>query len=251
MSASSAASSSASVMSASSAASSSASGAAAADESTAQRNATRAALVRGWIEESSAFGDREERLFELDAIVRLCDRHGIEFADFAALDEIILETGAAEQERRARITGGKRKLNADEKLTEGNFRADNFLRAVWNEGAKAYEGTELDEPLDGEAGSIVGLDGYSDAAAVGLCCAAGKLVPQSKVQKNSAPLCVPLSTSCLASPDKSREVERFLPAPPAAPARSAGCATHRRRAPPPAPCNFFGRAARRAAAARC
>ena len=52
--------------------------------STVARNATHAAKVRGWLEESVAFGDRESALFELDAIVRLCDRHAIEFSDFAA-----------------------------------------------------------------------------------------------------------------------------------------------------------------------
>ena len=69
----------------------------AASTTTLARNADHAAKVRGWLEESVAFGDRESALFELDAIVRLCDRHAIEFSDFAALDEIILQTGAAEQ----------------------------------------------------------------------------------------------------------------------------------------------------------
>ena len=51
----------------------------------------------------------ESALFELDAIVRLCDGHAIEFSDFAALDEIILQTGEAEQERSASAAAGKRK----------------------------------------------------------------------------------------------------------------------------------------------
>ena len=119
--------------------------------STLARNATHAAKVRGWLEESVAFGDRESALFELDAIVRLCDRHAIEFSDFAALDEIILQTGAAEQERRASAAAGKRKREHE-------------ISRVKQE----YDGDELDAPLDGEAGSIVQLDGYSAAAAVGV-----------------------------------------------------------------------------------
>ena len=143
-------------MNAAMASTSSDNGLAAASATTLARNATHAAKVRGWLEESVAFGERESALFELDAIVRLCDRHAIEFSDFAALDEIILQTGAAEQERRASAAAGKRKRST-------KFR-----------GCAEYDGDVLDAPLDGEAGSIVQLDGYSAAAAVGVCCAAGK-----------------------------------------------------------------------------
>ena len=151
-------------MNAAMASTSSDNGLAAASTTTLARNATHAAKVRGWLEEAVAFGDRESALFELDAIVRLCDRHAIEFSDFAALDEIILQTGEAEQERRASAAAGKRKR-------EDNWPAGCTRPTVRGE---LHGVAELDAPIDGEAGSIVQLDGYSAAAAVGVCCAAGK-----------------------------------------------------------------------------
>ena len=81
----------------------------------------------------------------LDSIRAECDAADIEFTDFAALDEIILATGEAEQNR---VALAKRQ------------RIDT-------------ESTDYEEPLEGEQGSVVDAEGTEDAKAAALCCAAG------------------------------------------------------------------------------
>ena len=94
--------------------------------STQERNAAHAAVVRGWLDESLSFGQLEMAAATLDSIKEECDAADIEFTDFAALDEIILATGEAEQNR---VALAKRQ------------RIDT-------------ESTDYEEPLEGEQGSV-------------------------------------------------------------------------------------------------
>ena len=72
--------------------------------------------------------------------------------------------------RQARSTG----ILANEMRAQTAEPARALKRKREHEISRVNDGDELDAPLDGEAGSIVQLDGYSAAAAVGVCCAAGK-----------------------------------------------------------------------------
>ena len=108
---------------------------------TRERNAAHAATVRSWLDESLAFGALEMAAADLDAVRATCDAAEIEFSDFAGLDEIILAFGETEQ-----VAQAKR-------------------MAVDPEAG-------LDEPLEGEQGSVVDTDGLDGAKAAALCLAA-------------------------------------------------------------------------------
>ena len=108
---------------------------------TRERNATHAATVRSWLDESLAFGALEMAASDLDAVRSTCDAAEIEFSDFAGLDEVILAFGETEQ-----VVQAKR-MTVD-------------------------PGAGLDEPLQGEQGSVVDTEGLDDAKAVALCLAA-------------------------------------------------------------------------------
>ena len=67
--------------------------------STRARNAAHAVKVRGWLEEALAFGALEMAINQLLKVLEICDQAAppIEFADFAGLDQLILDHGEEEQ----------------------------------------------------------------------------------------------------------------------------------------------------------
>ena len=105
---------------------------------TLERNAAHTATVRTWLDEALSFGALECAVTDLEAIREACDSAGIEFSDFAALDEVILAYGDVEQAAQAK----RSRVNPEE---------------------------GMDMPLDGEQGSVVNTEGLDDLAAAALC----------------------------------------------------------------------------------
>ena len=150
------------------------------------RNAAHAATVRGWLEEALSFGALEMGINQLLKVRGTCDAANppIEFADFVALDQLVVESGEAEQDARARAkrqrtaaataagsssSGGGGGGGGSSSGGGGGGGADEAAAAP----LEAWSACGSDAPLEGEQGSVVGVDGLEPSQARALCCAAG------------------------------------------------------------------------------
>ena len=153
--------------------------------STRARNAAHAVKVRGWLEEALAFGALEMAINQLLKVLEICDQAAppIEFADFAGLDQLILDHGEAEQDavaraKRQRIATAAGVVGSSSSSRSGGGGGGGCCGGgggldVAAATSEAWSACGSDAPLEGEQGSVVSVDGLERSQARALCCAAG------------------------------------------------------------------------------